>query len=316
VTVAEPEATALSVVIVNWNARELLARCLTSIEAHLPEVPYEVWVVDNASQDGSAAMVREQFPGVRLLENEENVGFAAANNLAIRESRAYPEPGRRSRYTLLLNPDTEVRPRALQALVAFMEAHPQAGAVGARLLNPDGSLQPSCHPMLTPGREFWRLMFLERIWPRASYPMHRWDTGTPRQVEVIKGACLTLRGKALDQVGLLDAGYFMYTEEVDLCYRLAQAGWELWWVPEAEVVHHEAASTRQAAEAMYVELYRSKVRFYRKYGGEAGAGRFKRLVRLAYGLRLAVAALGSPFSPALAQRARTCRRLLAELPGM
>jgi GT2 family glycosyltransferase len=146
--------------------------------------------------------------------------------------------------------------------------------------------------------------------------MQRWDVNTPRQVEVIKGACLLLRREALDQVGLLDEGYFMYTEEVDLCYRLAQAGWELWWLPQAEVVHHEAQSTRQAAERMYVQLYRSKVQFYRKFGGERRAERFKRLVRLAYWPRLVVAALGAPFSPSLAAQARTYRRLLAELPAM
>jgi GT2 family glycosyltransferase len=253
-------------------------------------------------------MVREQFPWVQLIENEKNLGFATANNRAIQESKG--------RYAALLNPDTEVRLGALGALVDFMDAHPRAGACGARLLNSDGSLQPSCHPMLTPGREFWRLMFLERLWPRATYPMQRWDTETPREVEVIKGACLLLRREALDEVGLLDESYFMYSEEVDLCYRLAQAGWELWWVPGAEVVHHEAQSTRQVAERMYVELYRSKVHFYRKFGGARRAALYKRLVRLAYWPRIAVATVGAQFSAPLARQARTWHRLLAELPGM
>jgi N-acetylglucosaminyl-diphospho-decaprenol L-rhamnosyltransferase len=217
---------------------------------------------------------------------------------------------------LSLNPDAEVRPGALQALVEFMESHPRAGACGARLLDPDGSLQPSCHPLPTPGREFWRLLFLERLWPRATYPMHRWDVTAPRRVEVIKGACLLLRRAALDQVGLLDESYFLYSEEVDLCHRLAQAGWELWWVPQATVVHHQAQSTRQAAERMYLQLYRSKVQFYHKVGGERLAQRFKRLLRLAYWPRLVVASLAAPFSPSLAAQAATYRRLLAELPSM
>jgi N-acetylglucosaminyl-diphospho-decaprenol L-rhamnosyltransferase len=303
-----PQEAVLSIVIVNWNTRDLLAQCLISIERHPPRGACEVWVVDNASADGSPSVVRERFPWVHLIENRENVGFAAANNQAIRRSEG--------RYILLLNSDTEVRPGALPALAAFMDGHPRAGAAGARLLNADGTLQPSCHPMLTPGREFWRLLFLERLWPRATYPMHRWDLETPRPVEVIKGACLLLRREALDEVGLLDEGYFMYTEEVDLCYRLVQAGWQLWWVPRAEVIHREAQSSRQAAERMYLQLYRSKVQFYRKFGGRRQAEQFKWLLRLAYWPRLAVASLGAVFSPSLATQVCTFRRLLAELPGM
>lgn len=265
-------------------------------------------MVDNASTDGSAAMVREHFPWVQLIENGENVGFAWANNQAIRQSR--------SRYVLLLNSDTEVYPGALEIQVQFMEQHPQAGGCGPRLLNADGSLQTSCHPMLTPEREFWRLTFLDRLWRRATYAQERWDRESPRMVEVIKGACLMLRREALEQVGLLDEGYFMYTEEMDLCYRLLEAGWQLWWVPGAAVRHYGEASSKKMAEAMYVQLYRSKVQFHLKFGGPSRAARFKRLLRLAYGPRLAVTALGAPFSPKLAARARTYRRLLAELPGM
>lgn len=297
----------LSVILVNWNTCDLLARCLESVQADLP-ADSEVWVVDNASTDGSAAMVRERHPWVHLIENAENVGFARANNQALAASQG--------QYVLLLNSDTEVQAGALTALVSFMESHPQVGAVGPRLLNSDGSLQPSCHPMLTPGREFWRLLFLERLWPRATYAMERWPLDAPRSVEVIKGACLLLRRQALDQVGPLDERYFVYTEEVDLCYRLGQAGWELWWVPQAVVVHHEAQSTRQASESMYVQLYRSKVQFYEKYGGKGRAQQFKWLLRLAYGPRWAATAVAALWSPSVAARARTYRRLLTELRAM
>jgi GT2 family glycosyltransferase len=146
--------------------------------------------------------------------------------------------------------------------------------------------------------------------------MHRWDLDRPRPVEVIKGACLLLRREALDQVGLLDEDYFMYTEEMDLCYRLAQADWQLWWVPRAQVVHCEAQSTRQVAALMYVQLYRSKVQFYRKMGGRCHAEQFKWLLRLAYWPRLMVARVGAAWSPSLAGQARTFRRLLAELSKM
>jgi len=310
----------LSVIIVNWNTRELLAGCLESVAGSRLKVEgrgaepvtsnpqpstVEVIVVDNASSDGSAAMVRERFPWVTLIENAENVGFAAANNQGIPEATG--------RYVVLLNSDTEVRPGALEVLLGFMDDHPRAGACGARLLNADGSLQPSCHPMLTPGREFWRLAFLDRLLPRATYPMARWDVTTPRRVEVIKGACLVLRREALDQVGLLDDGYFMYTEEVDLCHRLALAGWELWWEPRAEVVHFGAASSRQAREEMYLQLYRSKAQFYRKFGGEERAAEFKRYLRLAYLPRRALTRAAGVFSPAVRQRDRVYRRMLEEM---
>ena len=314
----------LSIIIVNWNTRDLLACSLQSVYETAGGLEFEVFVVDNASTDGGAQMVRERFPQVHLIENRENVGFARANNQAIRQSQGCPacpeqgrrEPSRRSRYVVLLNSDTEVYPGALETMVQFMERHPQAGGCGPRLLNADGTLQPSCHPMLTPEREFWRLMFFDRLWRRAIYVQERWDWEAPRPVEVIKGACFLLRRAALDQVGLLDEGYFMYTEEMDLCYRLLQARWQLWWVPQAVVKHYGEASSRQVAEAMYVQLYRSKVQFYRKFGGPRRADRFKRLIRLAYEPRLAVAALGAFFSPALAARAGTYRRLLAELPLM
>lgn len=298
----------LSIVVVSWNTCELLASCLRSVYETAGDLAFEVFVVDNASTDGSAEMVLGQFPQVRLITNRQNLGFARANNQAIRESRG--------RLVLLLNSDTEVRRGALQALIAFMDSHPQAGAAGARLLNADGSLQPSCHPMLTPWREFWRLLFLEGIYRRATYDMAHWDVHAPREVEVIKGACLMLRREALDQVGLLDESYFMYTEEVDLCYRLRRVGCKLYWVPQAEVVHYGEASSRKVADAMYVQLYRSKVQFYRKTGGEARARLFKVLLVLAYLPRLCASLVAKLLGLPLANRARTYYGLLAGLRDM
>ncbi len=298
----------LSIVIVNWNTRDLLATCLESLAASLSRPDREVIVVDNASSDGSALMVRERFPQVSLIQNETNVGFARANNQGIQCCQG--------RQVLLLNSDTRVIGDALEQLEAFLEGHPRAGAAGARLLNADGTLQPSCHPMLTPGREFWRLIFLDNIFHRVTYGAELWKSSQPRQVEVIKGACLMLRREALSEVGLLDESYFMYTEEVDLCYRLAQAGWQLWWVPAAQIIHYGAASSRQAAQDMYIQLYRSKIQFYRKFGGETRAAFYKWLVRLAYWPRLGLGTAGALFSPGLAGWTQTVGRLLAELPSM
>lgn len=298
----------LSIVIVSWNTRDLLAGCLESVDRFQPGCAYDVWVVDNASADGSAAMVRERFPWVQLIENAGNVGFATANNQAISAS-----PGR---YVVLLNSDTEVQLGALQALVDFMEERPRAGAIGACLLNADGTLQVSCGPIPTPWREFWRLLLLERLWPATVYRMHRWDRMVPRRVQIIKGACLMLRRDALAEIGLLDESYFMYTEEIDLCHRLALEDWELWWVPAAQVLHYGEASSGQVADAMFVQLYRSKVLFFRKFGGPRRANRFKFLLWLAYGPRVAAASLGAAIVPSLTGRVRTYRQLLANLPHM
>jgi N-acetylglucosaminyl-diphospho-decaprenol L-rhamnosyltransferase len=317
-------AMTLSVVIVNWNTRDMLAQCLQSIvgdcgsqiaaanqkasDQQSQQRSIEVFVVDNASIDGSVQMIKARFPWVRLIENAENLGFAQANNQAIDLANG--------EYILLLNSDTEVHPGALAALIDFMEKTPKAGAAGAYLLNGDGTLQPACQPMLTPWREFVRLLFLDRFFHVALYGAGWWESEEPRRTEVIKGACLMLRHTALEHVGPLDGSYFMYTEEVDLCHRLAQAGWQLWWVPAAKVTHFGEASSRQVAQTMYVQLYRSKIQFYRKYGGAPRADLFKRLLRVAYWPRWAAATLFAPLSPSLATKARIYRDLLTQLPAL
>ena len=308
--------TTLSILIVSWNTREMLQDCLNSLDTSraagnnsaAPPLELEILVVDNNSSDGSAEMVRQKFPHVKLIENRENLGFARANNQAYEASTG--------EYVLMLNSDTVIHPGALENMVAFMETHRPAAGCGPRLLNTDNSLQISCYPLLTPGREFWRLMFLDRLWRRASYPQERWSFDEPRPVEIIKGACILLRREALEQVGFLDERYFMYTEEMDLCYRLSQAGWQLWWVPQAVVTHHGEASSRLEAEKMYVQLYLSKGQFHRKFGGEHQARRFRRLLQFAYTPRWLATALAARFSPRWAARARTYRRLLAALPDI
>jgi GT2 family glycosyltransferase len=314
----------LSILIVNWNTCDLVVQCLQSLsdtadrivqypnEGHgltFRSYHAEVIVVDNASTDNSGLVVQQRFTWARLIENTFNTGFAPANNQAFQQSTG--------RYVLLLNSDTLVHAKAIETLVEFMDEHPRCGAGGALLLNADGSLQPSCHPMLTPWREFWRLTFLDRTWRRATYDMKKWSVSSPRRVETIKGACLIVRRDALESSEpLLDERYFMYTEEVDLCYRLTQAGWELYWVPLARVTHLGEASSRQAYNAMYVQLYRSKVQFYRKFGGEPRARLFKRLVTFAYLPRYVVARILSLSRPSFAARTDTVNQLLAELPKM
>ncbi len=252
----------LSIVIVSWNTREILAQCLSSIYRYPPAGTFDVWVVDNASTDDSVPMIKTDFPDVRLIENRENIGFAPANNQAIRASGGD--------YVLLLNPDTEVSAGTFDTLRDFLQVHPDVGAVGPKTLNPDGSLQTSCYPFPTLSRELWRLLHLDKIAPYGSYRMAEW-AARPREVDALLGACILFPRKVLDEIGLFDENYFMYTEEIDLCYRARQSGKKLFWVPETSIVHYGGQSTRQAAAEMFLQLYKSKLQFFRKhYGVTAG----------------------------------------------
>jgi GT2 family glycosyltransferase len=273
----------LSVVIVNWNTRDLLADCLRSLYANSPSGGIEIWIVDNASTDGSVEMAQSHFPMVRLIANAENIGFASANNLALRQCSG--------RYILLLNPDTEIKPGALESLIQFMDQNPRAGGAGPYLLNPDGSLQVSCYPLPTLFREFWRLFYLDKLFPVGVYQMGGWDRNQPRQVEVLKGACVILRSHALEQVGLFDEDYFIYTEEVDLCYRFIRAKWPLYWVPQAKVVHFGGQSVEQVPDEMFMLLYSTKIIFFRKHYGYLTAWLYKFILFVATLIRVII----SPF---------------------
>ncbi|MBK7896861.1 MAG: glycosyltransferase family 2 protein [Anaerolineaceae bacterium] len=265
----------LSIVIVSWNTSAMLEACLASVYLFPPHDQFEVWVVDNHSSDDTVSMVQRKFPQVNLIVSEENLGFAGGNNLAI--ARCVGE------FILLLNSDTEVKANALQRLIDFMNANVDAGAVGSRLLNMDGSLQVSCHPFPTLLRELWRLFHLDGLYAYSEYRMALWRTDVPRRVEAIKGASLMLRRMVLETVGYLDERYFMYSEEVDLCFQINRAGWQLYWEPGSEVVHYGEQSTRQVAQEMFLQLYRGKLIYFRKnYGRIAG---------IAYKLILALAAL-------------------------
>ena len=238
----------------------------------------EVIVVDNASADGSRAMVGDRFPWIRLIDNAENVGFARACNQAIRISDG--------RYILMLNSDTEIASGAIQALVRFVEEHPRVGAAGARIINPDGSLQRSCFRAPSLSRELWRLLHLDVFYSYAEYSVQHWDQAQPKPVDSVLGACFLVRRAALDQVGLLDEQFFIYSEEVDLCTRLRSAGWSVYWVPQATVMHRGAESTRQVAAAMFLRLYQGKVLYFRKHRGQLGACLYKLILAIAAAARL------------------------------
>jgi len=283
--VNQPTALDLSVVIVSWNTCDLLDACLRSVlmEAEAAKLALEIFVVDNASTDQSVAMVRERYPGVSLIENKHNPGFAQANNQALMMVKG--------RYSLLLNPDTYVLPDGLGALVRFMDEHPEAGAAGARLLNANGTLQRSCSPEPTLVREAWRLFHLDDLRPHGAYAMRKWSIETPRKVDIVQGAAMMVRSAVLEQVGSLDEGYFMYSEEVDWCTRIRHAGWQIYWVPAARIIHYGGQSARQIADAMFLQLYRGKVQYFHKHAGEATTGAYKVVLACATLARLAASPL-------------------------
>jgi N-acetylglucosaminyl-diphospho-decaprenol L-rhamnosyltransferase len=292
---SEPD---VSIVVVSYNVRDLLAQCLESVIFPQPsmigtgapsksKVPLEIetFVIDNASTDGSTAMVRERFPSVQLFENAENRGFAAANNQAFVAARG--------RYIWMLNPDTIVRRQALETLVGFMDRHPHAGACGGKLLYADGSLQHSAFGFPTLAQIFFDFYPLH---PRLTdsrlngrYPRKWYARGAPFQIDHPLGADLMIRREMAKQVGWLDDKFFIYCEEIDWCIRIKRADWQIWCVPLAEIVHLEAQSTRQFRDAMFVELWRARIRLFEKHYSRAFRWAAWQIVRagLANEMRLA-----------------------------
>jgi GT2 family glycosyltransferase len=221
----------VSAIIVSFNTREMTLRCVEAVLREVGEVPVEVFVVDNASTDGSVEAIRERFPRVRVIEGAENRGFGAANNLALREAAG--------EFLLLVNSDAFLRPGAVRAMVGCARAHPRAGVVGPRLLNWDGSLQRSCYKFPSPGRAWAENLWLHRLYP--DHPVlgdyERWGHDQEREVEWVSGACMLVRRQAYEEVGGFDERFFMYAEETDWQKRMRAAGWAVWFTPAGEVVH-------------------------------------------------------------------------------
>jgi N-acetylglucosaminyl-diphospho-decaprenol L-rhamnosyltransferase len=252
---------ALSVCIINWNTREPLRRCLLSLRQAARSIPLQIIVVDNASSDGSAAMVRREFPEVQLVANETNRGYAAANNQALALARA--------ELVLLLNPDVEVTAQALEEMMACLRRHERAAAVAPRLVSPKGRLQYSCRTFPTPDVILWEVLGLSRLWPRSrifgKYRMTWWSYNDERPVPQPMASALLARREVLEQLGGFDERFAIFFNDVDLCKRIWEAGWEIWFTPTATVRHEHGASTSQVPVRMVWESYRGFVRFYAKH---------------------------------------------------
>lgn len=267
----EAKPVNLAVIIVSWNVCELLAGCLRSVQADLARsgLSGQIWVVDNASQDDSVAMLRRDFPEVHLVASDTNLGFAGGNNAALRllgfGSRAEAPP----EVALLLNPDTIVHPGALAALHGFLQRQPRAGIAGARLVYGDGSFQHGAFDF--PG--LWQLVIellpvpgrLVESRLNGRYARAQYEDTQPFQIGHPLGAVMAVRREAIQQAGLLDEGYHMYVEEVEWSRRITLAGWEAYCVPAAIVTHLGGQSTGQVKISSFVNLWASRYRFYRHY---------------------------------------------------
>ncbi len=252
----------LSVVIVSYNTRNLLQACLGSLERSIGVASRETFVVDNASTDGSAEMVAAEFPWVQLIRSSVNGGYAYANNMALRQAG-----GKR---VLLLNPDTELGPTAIADMVAYLDAHPNAGAVGPKLIRPDGTLDLACRRSFpSPAVAFYRLVGLSSLFPGSPvfgrYNLTYLHPDVETEVDSVTGAFMLVRREAIEQVGLLDERFFMYGEDLDWAFRMKERGWHIRYNPKVTVVHHKGASSRQTSERTTVHFYRAMQLFYEKH---------------------------------------------------
>jgi N-acetylglucosaminyl-diphospho-decaprenol L-rhamnosyltransferase len=280
----------LSVVIVNWNVRDLLRRCLQSVlnaQSSEPNSSFEVIVVDSASTDGSVEMVRQEFPQVHLIASEVNLGYTGGNNRGIAASRGC--------YILLLNPDTEVLGDALTTMVAYMDAHPRVAALGPQLLYPDGSIQSSRRRFPTLSTAFVESTVIQQWWPDNRVLRHYYVQDRPddavSEVDWVTGACILLRRQTVEQVGLLDEAFFMYSEELDWCRRARDAGWKVVYLPTAQVIHHEGKSSEQVMPFRHIRFQRSKIRYFRKHHGRWAGALLRAFLLLNYVYMLVVESL-------------------------
>lgn len=261
----------LAIIIVSYNVRQLLDDCLASVLASRG-VTFDVCVVDNASSDGSAALVAERYPQVRLIKSPLNGGFAYGNNLGIEGLHAPREGDERPdyRFVLLLNPDTRLEESTLARSVAFMDTHPDAGVMGPKLLRPDGSLDLACRRSFpTPEVSFYRMAGLSRIFPRSRrfgrYNLTYLDPDQAAEIDAVAGAFMLLRREAVRQAGLLDERFFMYGEDLDWALRIKARGWKVIYNPAITVLHYKGASSRGNRLKTTFEFYRSMLLFYRKH---------------------------------------------------
>lgn len=276
----------LSIVIVNYNVKYFLEQCLHSVEKAMTSIDAEVFVVDNNSVDGSNEMVKSKFPWVKLLANNENVGFSRANNQAIKIATGD--------YVLLLNPDTVVEHDTLSQCVSFMDNHSDAGGLGIKMVDGKGKFLPeSKRGLPTPEVAFYKIFGLSKVFPKSKlfgkYHLSYLDNDKVHEVEILSGAFMMLRKKTLDKIGLLDETFFMYGEDIDLSYRILKAGYKNYYLPEARIIHYKGESTKKSSINYVFVFYNAMIIFARKHFSTKNARLFSLLIHLAIYLRAGIA---------------------------
>lgn len=280
----------LSVVIVNYNVKHFLEQCLNSVAAAAEHCETEVFVVDNNSVDGSCSMLREKFPWVKLIENKKNYGFSYANNQAIRQSAG--------EYVLLLNPDTVIEEDTLKSVCDFMDAHPDAGGLGVKMIDGKGRFLPeSKRGLPTPQVAFYKIFGLSKLFPKSKkfgkYHLTYLDKDQIHKVDVLSGAFMLLRAETLNKIGLLDETFFMYGEDIDLSYRITLGGYNNYYYPETTIIHYKGESTKKGSVNYVVVFYNAMKIFARKHFSKGkGAGTMIFFINLAIYLRAAMAIAG------------------------
>lgn len=287
----------VSVIIVNWNTKDKLNDCLNSIYRQAPKLTYEVIVVDNASGDGSVEMVKREFPEAILLQNDENKGFAAANNIGMTVAQG--------RYILLLNSDTIVLDNAIGQTVSFADSYPESAIVGCKVLNHDGTLQQTCFMFPSLLNLLLSSTYLYKLFPRNTFfgreQMTWWDRDDVCEVDVVTGCFMLVKREAIEQVGLMDEQFFIYAEETDWCYRFKKAGWRILYIPYAEIIHIGAASSNQMKPEMVLQLRASILLFFKKHRSRFSYGIACLLVSLFFLLRIPYWLVTAVFSKGIRQ---------------
>lgn len=252
----------LSIIIVNYNTKQLTLNCLQSVYQSITDYSYEVTLIDNNSRDDSVEVIQQQFPQVHLIANSENTGFSRANNQGMKIAHG--------RYILLLNSDTVVQPDTFDIMLRFMDEHPAVGASGCKVVLPDGSLDKACkRGFPTPAATFYYVSQLTKLFPRNprinAYHRGDLDEDQPSPIDCLVGAFMLVRREAIDQVGMLDETFFMYGEDIDWCYRIQQAGWINYYYPKTQIIHHKKASSRNKPYKITFEFHRAIYVLYNKH---------------------------------------------------
>jgi GT2 family glycosyltransferase len=278
----------LSVILVNYNVKYFLEQALHAVQNAMQDIPGEIFVVDNHSVDGSCEMVRQKFPNVKLIENKENLGFSKANNQAIRLSKG--------EYVLLLNPDTVVQENTFRKVIEFMDATPDAGGVGVKMIDGKGNFLPESKRSLpTPAVAFYKIFGLAALFPKSKrfgkYHLGYLDKNETHSVEVLAGAFMMLRKTTLERTGLLDEDYFMYGEDIDLSYRITQAGYKNYYFPHTTIIHYKGESTKRTSINYVFIFYRAMVVFAQKHYSNKHARLFGLLINTAIYIRAAIAVI-------------------------